>query len=81
MIKNISIVGALDAGAHGVMVPLVHNAPAARAAVSACKYPPVGTRGFGPMFTHHAFNCDAKTYAKSANENIVRAVWKFSGVE
>src|ERR1700679_26944 len=38
----------LDAGAMGVIVPLVNTAEQAAAAVSACLYPPDGTRSFGP---------------------------------
>lgn len=37
----------MDAGAHGVIVPMVNTAQEARAAVSAVKYPPTGTRGVG----------------------------------
>lgn len=40
---------ALDAGAQGVIVPLVNNAEEARAAVAACRYPPRGVRSFGPI--------------------------------
>jgi 4-hydroxy-2-oxoheptanedioate aldolase len=40
---------ALDAGAMGVIVPLVNTAAEAAAAVSACRYPPDGTRSFGPI--------------------------------
>ncbi|MEV5410085.1 aldolase/citrate lyase family protein [Thermopolyspora sp. NPDC052614] len=38
----------LDAGAQGVIVPLVNSAEEAAAAVSACRYPPAGTRSYGP---------------------------------
>ncbi len=38
----------LDAGAHGVIIPLVNNADEARQAVEACRYPPKGQRSFGP---------------------------------
>lgn len=38
---------ALDAGAHGVVVPMVNSAVEARAAVAAAYYPPDGTRGAG----------------------------------
>jgi 4-hydroxy-2-oxoheptanedioate aldolase len=38
----------LDVGADGVIVPLVNTAAEAEAAVSACRYPPLGTRSFGP---------------------------------
>lgn len=37
----------LDAGAHGVIVPMVNTAEEAEAAVRAAKYPPRGTRGVG----------------------------------
>ena len=38
---------ALDAGAEGVIVPLVESAEAARAAVAAARYPPKGIRSGG----------------------------------
>ncbi|MDO8527416.1 MAG: aldolase/citrate lyase family protein [Deltaproteobacteria bacterium] len=37
----------MDAGAHGVIVPMVNSAAEAEAAVSAVKYSPKGTRGVG----------------------------------
>lgn len=37
----------MDAGAYGVIVPNICSAQEAQAAVSAVKYPPVGTRGVG----------------------------------
>jgi 4-hydroxy-2-oxoheptanedioate aldolase len=39
----------LDAGADGVIVPMVSTAEEATAAVAACRYPPDGVRSFGPM--------------------------------
>ncbi|WP_427885049.1 HpcH/HpaI aldolase family protein [Kribbella sp. GL6] len=40
---------ALDAGAAGVIVPLIDTAADVARAVRAAKYPPVGARSFGPM--------------------------------
>jgi 4-hydroxy-2-oxoheptanedioate aldolase len=40
---------ALDAGAQGVVVPLVSTPEEAAAAVAACRYPPDGVRSFGPI--------------------------------
>jgi 4-hydroxy-2-oxoheptanedioate aldolase len=40
---------ALDAGAQGVIVPLVSSAEEAAAAVRACRYPPAGARSYGPV--------------------------------
>jgi len=39
---------ALDAGVEGIIAPMVKTVDEAKALVSACKYPPRGTRGFGP---------------------------------
>jgi 4-hydroxy-2-oxoheptanedioate aldolase len=43
------IMKALDAGAWGVIVPLVNNAEDAAQAVAACRYPPQGIRSYGPV--------------------------------
>jgi 4-hydroxy-2-oxoheptanedioate aldolase len=43
------IMKALDAGAQGVVVPMVNSAEEARAAVGACRYPPDGYRSWGPI--------------------------------
>jgi 4-hydroxy-2-oxoheptanedioate aldolase len=43
------IMKVLDAGAMGVIVPMVNNRAEAAAAVAACLYPPQGGRSFGPM--------------------------------
>ncbi len=43
------IMRALDLGAGGVIVPLVDSAEEAARAVSACRYPPEGTRSYGPV--------------------------------
>jgi 4-hydroxy-2-oxoheptanedioate aldolase len=40
---------ALDAGAAGVIVPLVESVEEAQAAVAATRYPPLGRRSFGPL--------------------------------
>lgn len=42
------IMRALDLGASGVIVPLVSSRPEAERAVAACRYPPQGTRSYGP---------------------------------
>src|SRR5256714_12081249 len=43
------IMKALDAGAQGVIVPMVNSAEEARRAVGACRYPPEGYRSWGPI--------------------------------
>ncbi len=63
----------LDAGAQGVIVPLVNTADAARKAVAAAKYPPQGIRGF--CFSRmNDYGCDFDDYAATANDNIAVVV-------
>jgi 4-hydroxy-2-oxoheptanedioate aldolase len=53
------IMKALDAGAHGVVVPMVDSVSDAQAAVGACRYPPDGYRSWGPVraaFAHKGFD-------------------------
>src|SRR5215470_15953509 len=38
----------LDSGAEGIILPRAYSAKEVAAFVSACRYPPLGTRGFGP---------------------------------
>jgi 4-hydroxy-2-oxoheptanedioate aldolase len=44
-----SIMKALDAGAEGVIVPMVNTVEEAKAAVGACRYSPHGYRSLGPI--------------------------------
>lgn len=44
---HIQIKRVMDAGAHGVIVPMVNSAAEAEAAVAAVRYPPRGSRGVG----------------------------------
>ncbi len=56
------IMHALDAGALGVIVPLVNDAADARRAASACRFPPDGTRSYGPIRAAKAVgSADPKT--------------------
>lgn len=43
---------ALDIGAEGIVFPLVRSAEDARRSVASLRYPPDGTRGFGPFLAH-----------------------------
>jgi len=45
------IMRALDAGACGVIVPMVNTADDAKAAAQACRFPPEGIRSWGPLWT------------------------------
>ena len=61
---------AIDMGAMGVVVPMVRTAAEARAVVSATRYPPTGTRAFGPLRASH-YTYDNKDYFTRANDHIL----------
>jgi 4-hydroxy-2-oxoheptanedioate aldolase len=44
-----AIMKALDAGAGGVIVPMINSVDEAKAAAGACRYPPDGYRSMGPI--------------------------------
>ncbi len=58
----------LDAGAYGVLIPWVNSKEQAEKAVSACKYPPQGLRGFGPR---RAWMFDPDYFATANDEILV----------
>ena len=47
-----SIKKALDIGANTIMVPQINTADEAKRAVEYAKYPPLGSRGISPLWTH-----------------------------
>ncbi len=61
------IMKVLDAGAYGVIVPMINNRVEAAQAVDACRYPPDGHRSFGPI---RAALYGRGGYAKNANSHI-----------
>ena len=68
------IAQALDAGAMGVMVPMVETAGQARAVVDAVKYPPAGRRGAAFGIAHDDYLAGADTVAtmdSANNETLV----------
>ena len=61
------IMKVLDAGAYGVIVPMVSNRKEAEQAVAACRYPPVGMRSNGPNRVLLYAGAD---YQKHANDEV-----------
>ncbi len=59
----------LDAGARGLIIPMVKTAAEAEAAVSEAKYPPRGVRGFG-YSRANLHGMDFDSYIQSANYEI-----------
>lgn len=60
----------LDMGADGVLVPMINSPAEARAAIAACKYPPVGNRGFGPRRASD-YGRKIDEYVAQANDGVV----------
>ncbi|MGO4834231.1 HpcH/HpaI aldolase/citrate lyase family protein [Rhizobiaceae sp. 2RAB30] len=58
---------ALDAGAQGIICPMVNNAAEARALVRAAKYPPAGFRSNGPVRAG-MYVYGSTSYQESAND-------------
>ncbi|KAI0341539.1 Phosphoenolpyruvate/pyruvate domain-containing protein [Trametopsis cervina] len=62
---------ALDAGARGVIVPMVSTAAQARSVVSASRFPPSGIRGFGNPFTQASWGLSVSDYLQQANDSVL----------
>ena len=54
-----------------IIVPRIRNAREAATAVSACKYPPTGARGFGPMRGMDYGSLTQDEYLRVANEQTM----------
>lgn len=65
---------ALDAGAWGVVVPMINTREEAQNAVSWSKYPPEGTRSVGGVFAPYSFKTDRLSYIEFANEEMLVVV-------
>jgi 4-hydroxy-2-oxoheptanedioate aldolase len=62
------IMKALDAGATGIICPMINTREEAEAFVGACRYPPLGFRSFGPTRAALIHGAD---YAQSANAEVI----------
>jgi 4-hydroxy-2-oxoheptanedioate aldolase len=61
----------LDAGAMGIIVPMIETAADAEAAVKACRFPPAGQRSAGP---YRAALWGGSDYTSQANDEIALIV-------
>jgi 4-hydroxy-2-oxoheptanedioate aldolase len=61
----------LDAGAMGIIFPMIRSAADAEQAVRAVRYPPAGERGFGPFYAPARFGLTMQTYAEPADREIL----------
>ncbi len=67
-VEEAAIMRALDAGALGIIAPMIETVGDAERFVSACRYPPEGGRSFGPIRARLAWGPE---YAARANDEIV----------
>lgn len=58
----------LDAGAYGVICPMISSPQEAAALVAACRYPPHGTRSFGPS---RGLLYGGSDYVAQANDTVM----------
>jgi 4-hydroxy-2-oxoheptanedioate aldolase len=61
----------LDAGAMGIIFPMIRSAADAEEAVRSVRYPPTGQRGFGPFYAPLRFGLTMQTYADPADQEIL----------
>lgn len=66
----VGIQRALDMGAMGIMTPMIRTAEDAAAVVRATRYPPSGTRGYGPLRAAR-YGQDVADYFYKANDNLL----------
>ena len=63
-----NVMRALDAGALGIIAPMIETPDDAARLVSACRYPPEGGRSFGPIRARYAWGND---YPQRANAEVL----------
>lgn len=62
---------ALDAGATGIIAPMIRSATDARALVAAAKFPPIGTRSLGSLWAGISFELEMFEYLHHANSQTL----------
>jgi 2-keto-3-deoxy-L-rhamnonate aldolase RhmA len=60
----------LDSGAEGIILPRAYSAREAADFVSSCRYPPLGTRGFGPRRPMQYGRLGQQEYLQQANRDV-----------
>ncbi|KAI0900105.1 Phosphoenolpyruvate/pyruvate domain-containing protein [Annulohypoxylon nitens] len=67
---------ALDAGAHGILIPLLRSVEEAKKIVAAAKFPPQGQRGLGSPFVMERFTPipSMTEYLQQANDSLLTMV-------
>jgi len=64
----------LDAGAYGLIIPMVCTGEQAQAAQDYLRYPPEGRRGVGALFAPQRWGLSGADYLRAANEQLACVV-------
>jgi len=61
---------ALDAGAEGIFFPMVRTVDDVQRSVASVRYPPEGTRGWGPFIAHSRHRTTPREYSRDIGPQI-----------
>jgi 2-keto-3-deoxy-L-rhamnonate aldolase RhmA len=64
----------LEMGPDGIIAPMINTAEQARGFISACTYPPKGSRGFGPRRANSYGVLSDREYLESVDGNLVKII-------
>jgi 2-keto-3-deoxy-L-rhamnonate aldolase RhmA len=64
----------LEMGPDGIIIPMVNSAAEAEKIISACTYPPKGTRGFGPRRANRYGVISDREYLDTIDDALVKII-------
>ncbi len=71
---KIDVKRALDMGAEGIVFPMIRDAKDATSAVASLRYPPRGTRGFGPFIAQSRWQTSVQEYQDVIEPRLICAL-------
>jgi len=73
----------LEMGPAGIIFPFIRSAEEAKRAVEACKYPPKGIRGFGPLKANNYGKMNYREYLELAEREpwVILQIEHFKGIK
>jgi 4-hydroxy-2-oxoheptanedioate aldolase len=69
-IDEAEVKSALDAGAEGVVFPMVRSAEDVARCVALLRYPPEGSRGWGPFVAHSRYGTSPAEYSTTVGPHV-----------
>src|SRR3546814_67660 len=64
----------MDAGAYGIILPMVCSKADAELSVKITRYPPEGKRGWGPFYAPYRWDMTVPSYLEAANREMLNVV-------